>query len=103
MPPGNYTVFQLANVLKAGILTAPAGVPALDIKYDPISQKFNFICIVKGTRVTLGLQNGLFSGLDGDDINEEIGFDLNNIQGDPFVEQDAGDCFRIIMDTQDLL
>lgn len=93
VPPGNYTVFQLANVLKAGILTAPAGVPALDIKYDPISQKFNFICIVKGTRVTLGLQNGLFSGLDGDDINEEIGFDLNNIQGDPFVEQDAGGLF----------
>ena len=93
MPPGNYTVYQLANVLKAGILTAPGGVPALDIKYDSISQKFNFICIVKGTRVTLGLQNGLFSGLDGDDINEEIGFDLNNIQGDPFVEQALGGVF----------
>jgi hypothetical protein len=90
VPPGNYTVFQLANVLKAGILTSPGGVPALDIKYDSISQKFNFICIVKGTRVTLGLQNGLFSGLDGDDINEEIGFDLNNIQGDPFVELALG-------------
>ena len=93
VPPGNYTVFQLANVLKAGILTSPGGVPALDIQYDPISQKFNFICIVKGTRVTLGLQNGLFSGLDGDDINEEIGFDLNNIQGDPFVEQALGGAF----------
>ena len=93
VPPGNYTVYQLANVLKAGILTAPGGVPALDIKYDSISQKFNFICIVKGTRVTLGLQNGLFSGLDGDDINEEIGFDLNNIQGDPFVEQALGGPF----------
>jgi hypothetical protein len=93
VPPGNYTVYQLANVLKAGILTAPGGVPALDIKYDSISQKFNFICIVKGTRVTLGLQNGLFSGLDGDDINEEIGFDLNNIQGDPFVEQALGGVF----------
>ena len=93
VPPGNYTVYQLANVLKAGILTSPGGVPALDIKYDSISQKFNFICIVKGTRVTLGLQNGLFSGLDGDDINEEIGFDLNNIQGDPFVEQALGGPF----------
>jgi hypothetical protein len=48
------------------------------------------VYIVPGTRCTLGLQNGLFSGLDGDDINEEIGFDLNNIQGDPFFELGVG-------------
>ena len=48
------------------------------------------MCIVPGVRCTFGLQNGLFSGLDGDDINEEIGFDLNNIQGDPFFELALG-------------
>ena len=90
VPEGNYTTIQLANTLKASILTAPGGVPVLDILYDPIKQKFKFVNIVAGTRCTLGLQNGLFSGLDGDDINEEIGFDLNNIQGDPFVELAAG-------------
>ena len=90
VPEGNYTPQTLANVLKAGILTAPAGVPCLDIKYNTAKQKFEFACIVPGVRCTLGLQNGLFSGLDGDDINEEIGFDLNNIQGDPFVELAPG-------------
>jgi len=90
VPEGNYTPPTLANVLKAGILTAPAGVPCLDIKYNPVKQKFEFVCIVPGVRCTFGLQNGLFSGLDGDDINEEIGFDLNNIQGDPFFELALG-------------
>lgn len=90
VPEGNYTPYQLANTLSAGILTAAGGVPALDVKYNPIKQKFEFVCIVPGVRCTFGLQNGLFSGLDGDDINEEIGFDLNNIQGDPFFELDLG-------------
>lgn len=90
LPAGNYTPYQLASTLSAGILTAPGGVPCLDIKYNSIKQKFEFVCIVPGVRCTLGLQNGLFSGLDGDDINEEIGFDLNNIQGDPFVELALG-------------
>lgn len=90
VPEGNYTPYTLASTLKTGILTAAGGVPALDILYDPVKQKFKFACIVPGVRCTFGLQNGLFSGLDGDDINEEIGFDLNNIQGDPFFELDAG-------------
>jgi hypothetical protein len=90
VPEGNYTTIQLANTLRTNILTAPGGVPVLDILYDPIKQKFKFTNIVAGTRCTLGLQNGLFSGLDGDDINEEIGFDLNNIQGDPFFELGFG-------------
>jgi len=86
VPEGNYTPYQLADTLSAGILTSGGGVPALDVQYNPIKQKFEFVCIVPGVRVTFGLQNGLFSGLDGDDINEEIGFDLNNIKGDPFFE-----------------
>ena len=90
VPEGNYTPITLANTLKAAILTAPGGVPILDIKYNPVKQKFEFVNIVPGTRLTLGLQNGLFSGLDGDDINEEIGFDLNNIQGDPFFDLALG-------------
>jgi hypothetical protein len=84
VPPGNYTPYQLATTLINGVINA--GVPCLDIVYDSVSQKFKFVCITNGIRVTFGLQNGLFSGLDGDDINEEIGFDLNNIQGDPFFE-----------------
>tara|TARA_S200002703_G_C3785028_1_gene242006 strand:- start:403 stop:1563 length:1161 start_codon:yes stop_codon:yes gene_type:complete len=90
VPEGNYTTYQLADTLSAGILTSPGGVPALDVKYNPIKQKFEFVCIVPGIRCTFGLKHGLFSGLDGDDINEEIGFDLNNIQGDPFFELDIG-------------
>ena len=86
VPEGNYTAYQLATTLSNGILTSGGGVPALDVKYNPIKQKFEFVCIDPGVRVTFGLQNGLFSGLDGDDINEEIGYDLNNIQGDPFFE-----------------
>jgi len=90
VPEGNYTPYQLAATLSAGILTSAGGIPALDVKYNSIKQKFEFVCIVPGVRCTFGLQNGLFSGLDGDDINEEIGFDLNNIQGDPFFELALG-------------
>lgn len=90
VPEGNYTPYQLADTLSDGILTSPGGVPALDVRYNSIKQKFEFVCIVPGVRCTFGLQNGLFSGLDGDDINEEIGFDLNNIQGDPFFELALG-------------
>lgn len=90
VPEGNYTPYQLADTLTDGILTAAGGVPALDVRYNPIKQKFEFVCIVPGVRCTFGLKHGLFSGLDGDDINEEIGFDLNNIQGDPFFELDLG-------------
>ena len=90
VPEGNYTAYQLADTLSDGILTSAGGIPALDVRYNAIKQKFEFVCIVPGVRCTFGLQNGLFSGLDGDDINEEIGFDLNNIQGDPFFELDLG-------------
>lgn len=86
IPEGNYNPITLANTLKSLILTSPGGFPALDVIYDPVKQKFKFACIIKNIRVTLGLAHGLFSGLDGDDINEEIGFDLNKIQGDPFFE-----------------
>ena len=48
VPEGNYTTIQLANTLKAAILTAPGGVPVLDILYDPIKQKFKFTNIVAG-------------------------------------------------------
>jgi len=90
VPEGNYTPYQLADTLSDNILTSAGGIPALDVRYNAIKQKFEFVCIVPGVRCTFGLQNGLFSGLDGDDINEEIGFDLNNIQGDPFFELALG-------------
>ena len=93
IPEGNYSPITLANTLKSLILTAPGGIPALDIIYDSVKQKLKFACIVAGVRVTLGLAHGLFSGLDGDDINEEIGFDLNKIQGDPFFEYAAAGPF----------
>ena len=84
VPEGNYNPYTLATVLESGILNGT--VPCLKIRYDATSQKFKFVCITAGIRVTMGLKSGLFSGPSGDDINEEIGFDLKNILGDPFCE-----------------
>ena len=87
IPEGNYTAQELAATLSAGITTFIAGpgvVFPLTMTFNPTKQKFEFICNLKGYRITLGLANGVQSGLDGNDVNEELGFDLTNIQGDPF-------------------
>ena len=84
LPEGNYNANELANHLTANIAN-------LECLYDPIRMKFSFRCLTAGVRITLALRNGPFTGTPaspGNDMNEELGFDFNNITGDPFVERD---------------
>tara|TARA_R110000787_G_scaffold17004_4_gene53801 strand:+ start:4907 stop:6016 length:1110 start_codon:yes stop_codon:yes gene_type:complete len=77
---GNYNAIELANLITFGI-------PELLVQYDVNQLKFNFQCIVPGTRVTLGLRNGQSTGTPqnpGNDMNEELGFDWFNAIGDPY-------------------
>lgn len=88
LPQGNYTATELASYIENNVF-APGPVNPLKVRYDSISMKFKFSCQVKSYRVTLGLKNGVATGTadsPGDDMNEELGFDFFNIQGDPFVE-----------------
>ena len=88
IPQGNYTATELASYLENNIVAAGPVYP-LKCRYDSISMKFKFASKVKNIRVTLGLRNGVATGTPespGDDMNEELGFDFINIQGDPFVE-----------------
>ena len=92
IPSGNYDAPTLAayitdnlQIFKAG----PGVIKPLLMEYDDVRQKFRFSANLPGWRTTLGLKNGVASGPDGDDMNEEIGFDLQNIIGDVFVEQNA--------------
>jgi len=85
LPEGNYNAVELANILTASIAW-------LSVVFDPISLKFEFECVLPGNRITLALRNGPNTGTPtapGDDMNEELGFDWFNIQGDPYVELDG--------------
>jgi len=85
LPQGNYNAVELANHLTTNI-------PNLECAYDPIRLKFSFQCSLAGARITLALRNGPLTGTatsPGNDMNEELGFDFNNITGDPFVERDG--------------
>jgi hypothetical protein len=86
IPEGNYNAVELAKVISDGVVAAGPLNP-LEVKFDPIKLKFSFRCIIKTYRVTLAMKNGASTG---EDMNEELGFDLINTQGDPFVELDAG-------------
>ena len=86
IPEGNYNAVELAKVISDGVVAAGPLNP-LEVKFDPIKLKFSFRCIIKTYRVTLAMKNGASTG---EDMNEEVGFDLINTQGDPFVELDAG-------------
>ena len=84
IPEGNYTAVELAALLTSSILW-------LEVIYDPVKLKFKFICTQNGNRITLALRNGHFTGTPaspGDDMNEELGFDWYDIQGDPYVGKD---------------
>ena len=85
LPEGNYNAVELANYLTTHVYSAGPVYP-LEVKYDPISLKFKFRCVIAGLRITLGLINGAAQG---DDMNEELGFDTFNTVGDPFVERDG--------------
>ena len=86
LPQGNYNAVELANILTASIAW-------LSVVFNPISLKFEFECVINGTRITLALRNGPNTGTPGapgDDMNEELGFDWFNIQGDPYVGVQGG-------------
>ena len=79
---GNYNAVELAKVISDGVVAA-GPINPLEVKFDPIALKFTFRCIIPNLRVTLAMKNGAATG---EDMNEELGFDLINVDGDPFVE-----------------
>ena len=82
---GNYSAVELA-------LTLTANIPQLQVTYNNITMKFEFLPVTPNTRVTMGLKNGQSTGTlqnPGDDMNEELGFDFFNIIGDPYVGLNA--------------
>jgi len=90
LPEGNYNAVELAKYLTDNIEVAGPVYP-LEVKFDPISLKFKFRCLIAGTRVTLALKHGAATGTPdspGEDMNEELGFDFINLFGDPFFERD---------------
>ena len=84
IPEGNYNAVELANEISQGVY--PPFFP-LEVLFDSIKLKFSFRCINPNLRVTLAMRNGASTI---EDMNEELGFDLVNIIGDPFVELDPG-------------
>jgi len=86
IPEGNYNAVELAKTISNGVAAAGPVYP-LEVKFDPVKLKFSFRCIIANLRVTLAMKNGAATG---EDMNEELGFDLINVDGDPFVELNAG-------------
>lgn len=94
LPQGNWNAIELANYITNEINNT-TGIPNLmSMVYDTISLKFKFVCNVNNNRITLGTQYGVESGVGGNDMNEELGFDLNTPSGDCFFERDAGGNYR---------
>jgi hypothetical protein len=94
LPQGNWNAIELANYITNDINNT-TGIPNLiSMVYDTISLKFKFVCNINNNRITLGTQYGVESGVGGNDMNEELGFDLNTPSGDCFFERDAGGNYR---------
>ena len=100
IPEGNYNAVQLAHQLTQDIgdTVASPGVYPLKVSWNPITLKFDFVCTVVNTRVTLAISNAnpfvvIGSGVIGGDMNEELGFvkfhPLPVNDGDLFVELNA--------------
>jgi len=86
-PDGNWNVIQLAAYITNAINTQSLLAPnTFEMIYDPIALKFKFIMNGLG-RITMAFKN---SPNISEDMNEEIGFDLDNTLGDPFVENVGG-------------
>ncbi len=86
LPEGNYNAVELADYLTNNVV-APGPLYPLEVTFDSISLKFRFRCVIANQRITLAMRN---SASTQEDMNEELGFDLINIDGDPFVELNAG-------------
>ena len=82
IPEGNYNAVELANTISQGVVAA-GPINPLEVLFDPIKLKFSFRCVIPNLRVTMAMKNGAATG---EDMNEELGFDLINVIGDPFVE-----------------
>tara|TARA_R110000744_G_scaffold180304_1_gene299373 strand:- start:242 stop:1342 length:1101 start_codon:yes stop_codon:yes gene_type:complete len=89
LPQGNYNAIELGNFLENAINTVFAIPNLCSIRYDINALKFKFACNVANNRITLATQYGIESGIGGNDMNEELGFDLNTPSGDGFFERDA--------------
>lgn len=95
LPQGNYNAVELASFLENQINTL-SGVPGLcTILYDVNALKFKFACNVNNSRITLATQYGVESGVGGNDMNEELGFDLNVPSGDAFFERSPAGLYRV--------
>ena len=82
-PTGNWNAVELAEYITRGVNIQTGLAPnSFQMLFDPIALKFKFIMNTVG-RVTLAMKN---SPNLVEDMNEEIGFDLTNTLGDPFVE-----------------
>lgn len=86
-PNGNWNVIELAAYITEAI-NSQQGLPVntFQMIYDSVSLKFKFIMNALG-RITMAFKN---SPNTAEDMNEEIGFDLENTLGDPFVENVGG-------------
>ena len=85
-PSGNWNAIELAQFITDTINTS-AGAICFSMVYDSIALKFKMIALLPNFRITLAMRNGTASGPNGDDMNEELGWDLENIIGDPYCEQ----------------
>jgi hypothetical protein len=86
-PEGNWNAVELAEYITRGINIQLVLAPnSFQMLYDPIALKFKFIMNTPG-RITLAMKNSPNLVVD---MNEEIGFDLTNTPGDPFVENVGG-------------
>jgi len=90
LPPGNWNAVELANYLTNEINTSIGIVGCISIVYDSIALKFKFVCNIVNNRVTLATQYGVESGVSGDDMNEELGFDLTTPTGDCYFDRTPG-------------
>ena len=82
-PEGNWNAVQLAEYITRGVnIQLGLAVNSFQMLFDPIALKFKFIMNTPG-RITLAMKNSPNLVVD---MNEEIGFDLTNTPGDPFVE-----------------
>lgn len=86
-PEGNWDAVSLAAYITEAINQQQSlPVNTFQMLYDPIALKFKFIMNAVG-RITMAFKNSPDTT---EDMNEEIGFDLINTLGDPFVENVGG-------------
>ena len=90
LPQGNYTSIELASYITNQINALIGIANAFLMQFDINALKFRLVMTPAGIgrRITLAMQYGVESGVGGNDMNEELGFDLNTPTGDPFVEYD---------------